>query len=71
MADAHKHQNLDLPPLGLADRLRASLHVIRTGDYQPASAYLRGHRAGLDNGIQIAWDELSRRYPHIGQAPKS
>lgn len=69
MPDAHEHHDLQLPPLGLAGRLRASLHVLRTGDYQPASDYLRGVRHGLDCGLAIAWGELQQRWPEIGSAP--
>lgn len=60
----------DLPPLGFADRARAALHVLRTGDYRPAAAYLRGHRHGLDSGIALAWREFRYRFPEIGPPPR-
>lgn len=52
--------------LGPAGRLRAALHVLRTGNYQPASAYLHGVRDGLDEGFALAWEELQRRFPGLG-----
>ncbi|WP_143765245.1 hypothetical protein [Catenulispora acidiphila] len=55
--------------LGLGGRLRAALHVLRSGDYQPASAYLCGVRDGLDQGLDMAWSEMQRRFPELGPAP--
>jgi len=55
--------------LGFAARTCAAFHVLRTGDYQPATDYLRGVRDGLDEGLAMAWGEFQRCFPGIGPAP--
>lgn len=56
--------------LGPIQRVRTAFHVLRTGDYQPANAYLRGYRYGLDNGIDLAWQEFQRCFGDIGPVPQ-
>lgn len=56
-----QRHNPDLPALRPADRIRTAWHILRTGDYQPAAAYLKGVSHGLDTGIRIARHELHPR----------
>lgn len=58
-----QRRNPDLPALPAADRLRTAWHVLRTGDDQPAAAYLRGVRHGLNVGVDLAL----RQHPHSTQ----